>query len=126
MTSPRSHIELGLHYGCALVAATLKGLQEASAYKVVQTEAYYADLTKTCESDPAAQDLPRPPSDKACVQPATTLTAPLFAETAQWKPNVSCWGEFDVYGKQLRAMQPPGELIFSYKTIGKGYFGGVT
>ena len=115
---------MGLHYGCSLVAASLKGLQDVSSYQVVQTEAYYSTVTKACKDDP--RDLPPPPSDKACVQPATTLTAPLFAEVAKWTANVSCWGEFDVYGRQLRAMQPPGDLIFSYKTTGKGYFGGVT
>ncbi len=40
--------------------------------------------------------------------------------------QVSCWGEFDVYGRQLRSVRPPGDIIFSYVAVGKGYFGGAT
>ncbi len=40
--------------------------------------------------------------------------------------QVSCWGEFDIYGRQLRSARPPGDSIFSYTATGKGYFGGVT
>lgn len=39
---------------------------------------------------------------------------------------MTCWGQFGIYGQQLRGTRPPGEAIFSYTAIGKGYFGGVT
>ena len=40
--------------------------------------------------------------------------------------QVSCWGQFDIYGQQLRSLRPSSDSVFSYTAIGKGYFGGVT
>ena len=85
----RSHIEMGLHFGCSLVAASLKGLQDTSVYQVMQPETHYTRRVKACASE--GLDLPPPPSDKACVQPGTSLTAPLFAEVAGWTANVRCF-----------------------------------
>jgi hypothetical protein len=39
---------------------------------------------------------------------------------------VSCWGQYETYGQQVRRMRPPGDVILSYTAVGKGYFGGVT
>jgi hypothetical protein len=81
-----SHIEMGLHYGCSLVAASLKGLQSEIAYEVVHADQHYAKRVQQCASD--AGGLPPPPSEEACEQPGTSLTAPLFAEVAEWIQNV--------------------------------------
>ena len=80
-----SHIEMGLHYGCSLVAASLKGLQSASLYQVVQPQEHYARRAQSCVGSTA----PPPPSEEACLQPVNSLTAPLFAEVAEWTSNVS-------------------------------------
>jgi hypothetical protein len=77
---------MGLHYGCSLVAASLKGLQSQSVYKVVQSDEHYAKRVQRCANE--ASGLPPPPSDKACEQPGNSLTAPLFAEVAGWDANV--------------------------------------
>ncbi len=130
---------MGLHYGCSLVAASLKGLQDTSSYQAVQSEAHYASRVTACARE--GRSLPAPPSNAACVQPGNSLTAPLFAEVAGWTPNVrrlgmgvlaalrarssswrvflqvSCWGEFDIYGRQLRSARPPGETIFIYSAM---------
>ena len=82
----RSHIEMGLHYGCSLVAVSLKGLQSQSVYQVVHSDKHYARRVQECAS--GAGGLPPPPSDKACEQPGTSLTAPLFAEVGEWTANV--------------------------------------
>lgn len=80
-----SHIEMGLHYGCSLVAASLKGLQSASLYQILQPEEHYARRIRSC----VGSTTPPPPSDQACVQPANSITAPLFAEVAEWTSNVT-------------------------------------
>jgi hypothetical protein len=79
---------MGLHYGCALVAASLKGLQDSSSYQVVQPDTHYSRRVNQCARD--GRSVPPPPSDAACVQPGNSLTTPLFAEVAGWTANVRC------------------------------------
>ena len=53
---------------------------------MVHSDEHYAKLVQRCANE--AGGLPMPPSDRACQQPGNSLTAPLFAEVAEWDANV--------------------------------------